>query len=86
MDPSTFESFPVLLESNFSSSYEVKLPSPQRILSVDVAILGEETLLAGRGLKNLRQFSDDDTETLHMCLWKILAVFFVFLPCSKSIR
>ena len=57
-DPSTFESFPFLLESkHFYSSHEVKLPSPQSIssLSFDVVLESEETLLAGLGLK--KQFS-----------------------------
>ena len=71
-----FESFLVLLESDhFHSPYDVKLPSPQWILSLsfDEVTEGEDTLLAEPGLKNLCRFSEYEPETLYKFVCKIQA-------------
>ena len=66
MDFLLFECVLVLLVLNhFYSSHEVKLLSPQRISSFEIAIDGEETLLAGLGLKNLCRHSETETGHLH---------------------
>ena len=71
-----FESFPVLLESNlFYSSYEVKLPSPQWVLSLEVVTESEDTLLAELCLKNLGWLSEYEPGIVYTFLCTIHAEF-----------
>ena len=61
----------------FYSSYEVMLSGPKWILSFDVAIGCEETLLAGLGVKKLRRSSQYEPVTLNTFLCEIQAAFLV---------
>ena len=81
MDPLIFESFLPSPEPNqFYSSYEVKLQSPQWVF-----IGGEETLLAGLGLKNLCWFSEYEPGILYTCLCNVQTDFLLAISFMRKV-